>query len=215
MGFDRQPLLFAGFVLAISATGVNAQERGERWREGGERYRYHHGDQYNGRNDNRRSDDRRGYRERDDRGARDDSGGRGFGMGQGGMGQGGMGQGGMGQGGMGQGRYAMIDQNHDGVISADEAAAHFEQVFAELDTNDDDTVTREEFVVGRPDGGRGSEIMRTRREERFLAMDTDKDSKLGHAEFLDAHKVLFIAADTDKDGKVTPWEFRAQRWRWR
>jgi Ca2+-binding EF-hand superfamily protein len=111
----------------------------------------------------------------------------------------------------------MIDQNNDGVISADEAAAFFESVFAEIDADHDDVLTKEEFLSARPGQGRGpgSDFARTRREERFAAMDTDKDGKVSHAEFLEAHRQIFAAADADKDGKVTPWEFRSQRWRWR
>jgi hypothetical protein len=178
-------------VIACLLLGAGVAAAQERWRGDDDRSRWR--ERYDW-----RDDDRRGPpdRSRDGRGMEH---GYGSGMDRG-----------TGRG-MGGARFALVDQNNDGVVSTDEAAAHFETVFAEVDANDDDELSREEFLGFR----RGGDAMRSRRDERFGVMDADKDGKVSHAEFLEAHRAMFATADADKDGKVTPWEFRSQRWRWR
>lgn len=136
----------------------------------------------------------------------------------------GMGQGyGMGQGwgmapGAGMGRGMMmggIDANQSGDISAEEAAAHAEAMFALMDTNADGTLEPAEFGAGRmgmmsPWGMMPG--MQERHAARFAARDADGDGKVPMAEFLSAEKAQYDAADADKDGKVTPWELRAAMW---
>ena len=149
----------------------------------------------------------------------------GMGMGQGegqGMGQemgDGMDRGmGMGQGGgMMLKRFGAIDENNDGIISADEAAAQVEAVFAAMDADDDGELTMDEYMAVRMGPGEGKnpdrmKAMQERKKARFAEMDADKSGKLSKAEFIEGGKARFAAADTDKDGKVTPWEFRAQHW---
>jgi Ca2+-binding EF-hand superfamily protein len=123
----------------------------------------------------------------------------------------------MGQGMMG--RMAAIDSNNDGVISDDEAAAQVENVYAEMDADDDGELTEEEYMAVRmgfgPGQGRNEarqKQMQERKKARFGEMDADKSGKVSKAEFIAGGKARFLAADADKDGKVTPWEFRAQRW---
>ena len=123
----------------------------------------------------------------------------------------------MGQGGGFMGRMATIDENHDGVISDDEAASQVEAVFLAMDADDDGELTEEEYMTVRmgPQNGWNEDrqkAMQERKRARFAPMDTDKSGKVSKAEFIAAGKARFEAADTDKDGKVTPWEFRAQRW---
>lgn len=123
----------------------------------------------------------------------------------------------MGQGMMG--RMATIDDNNDGFISDDEAAAQVESVFALMDSDDDGELTTEEYMAVRmgfgPGWGRNEarqKQMQDRKKARFGEMDTDKNGTVSKAEFIAGGKARFMAADSDKDGKVTPWEFRAQRW---
>jgi Ca2+-binding EF-hand superfamily protein len=142
-------------------------------------------------------------------------------MGPGMMGQGmmGMGPGMMGQGMMGQGgaRMALVDSNRDGLVSADESAAWHEGVFAAFDSDDDEMVTREEYLAGHmgPGYGAGPRAAQTapRKEARFKEMDKNGDGKLTLDEFLGYAAARFKLADADGDGKVTVWEFRAAR-RW-
>jgi EF hand len=144
-------------------------------------------------------------------------------MGQGMMGQGMMnpgmmmGQGMPGAGMMGQYGAAagnpmihLVDRNGDGLIGTDEASAHFEEMFAFMDADDDDKLVLAEFG----NMYRGAMGQSQRRQSRFQAMDKDKDGAVSHEEFLAAGEERFKAADRDKDGKVSAWEFRAVRRIW-
>lgn len=119
----------------------------------------------------------------------------------------------MGRGMMGP--MAMLDANGDGLIGADEAAAHAEFAFAAMDDNGDGAIAEDEMSRG-PMGRSRNEERRKAMEERhkahFAVMDGDKDGKVTQAEFFAGAKARYEASDADKDGKVTPWEFRAQRW---
>ena len=121
--------------------------------------------------------------------------------------------------GMGRGmvmRFRTIDQNDDGVISDDEAAANAEAVFMVMDADTDGEITETEYMAVRMGYGRGRNkarraAMQKRKKERFPVMDADKNGTVSKVEFLTAAQKRFAAADTDKNGKVTPWEFRATR----
>ena len=146
----------------------------------------------------------------------------GGGMGQGyGMGPGGgmMPGGGMGpSGGMMPGAGMMmggIDTDQSGTISAEEAAAHAEVMFATMDVNSDGALAADEMGAGRmgmmSPWGR-PQAMQDRHAARFAAKDSDGNGQVTMAEFLAAEKAQYEAADTDGDGKVTPWELRAAMW---
>jgi EF hand len=128
------------------------------------------------------------------------------------MGQGMPGAGMMGQYGAaaGQPMIHLVDRNGDGVIGADEASAHFEEMFAFMDADDDDKLVLAEFG----NMYRGAVGQSQRRQSRFQAMDKDKDGAVSHDEFMGAGEERFRAADRDKDGKVSAWEFRAVRRIW-
>jgi Ca2+-binding EF-hand superfamily protein len=121
-------------------------------------------------------------------------------------------------GGMGPGmRMMRVDLDQDGIITADEAAAWHESVFAAMDEDGDEVVTREEFLAAQmgmgPGTGPRAAMREQRRGQRFDMMDADSDGKLTLDEFLDQAQATFAAADQDGDGKVSTWEFRAAR-RW-
>jgi Ca2+-binding EF-hand superfamily protein len=117
----------------------------------------------------------------------------------------------------GRGRFASIDENQDGVVSAEEAASAVDQVFSAMDADDDGILTVEEYLAVRmgPADGRNPARQAARqaaKEARFGEMDVNDDGSVSKAEFIDGGKAHFEAADTDKDGKVTPWEMRRQAW---
>jgi hypothetical protein len=112
----------------------------------------------------------------------------------------------------------MIDANGDGTISEDEAAAMADRMYTRLDQNNDGFLDKSEFAMPHRHGGirawfgfGADELAAVQkvREDKFVALDADKDGKLTKAEFFAEAKGRLAAADTDKDGKVSPWEFRA------
>lgn len=146
--------------------------------------------------------------------------GMGMGMGQGqgmGMGQG-MGRGmGLNPNAPWRERFALLDENKDGVISKAEAAAQAEAVFAAMDADSSGALTKEEYMSVRMGAQRGwnparADAMQQQKAARFQPMDTDRDGTVSKAEFLAGHEALFAAMDRDGDGRVTPAEFRSRRW---
>lgn len=141
--------------------------------------------------------------------------GRGYGYGYG-QGQG-QGQGwGMRRGPGWAGGGAPVDLDQDGVVVAEEAAAHAEQRFALLDLDGDDVVSEDEFMEAAPAHRRmrpwgGAQRMYRFRTERFKEFDADEDGSVSRAEFIGSAQAAFERADSDGDGKVTVWEFRAER----
>jgi Ca2+-binding EF-hand superfamily protein len=114
-------------------------------------------------------------------------------------------------------RMGGIDADQSGDISAEEASAHAEAMFALMDANSDGALAADEFGAGRmgmmsPWGQGMAAGMQERHTARFAAKDGDSDGKVTMAEFLAAEKAQYDAADADSDGKVTPWELRAAMW---
>jgi hypothetical protein len=117
----------------------------------------------------------------------------------------------------GRGRFAMIDANEDGVVSAEEAASAADEVFAAMDSDDDGMLTKEEYMSVRMGPQRGWNQARQQqrqqaKEARFDDMDTDGDGSITKAEFLTLAERHHMSADADGDGKVTPWEHRRRNW---
>lgn len=117
----------------------------------------------------------------------------------------------------GRGRFAMMDANEDGTVTAEEAASQADMVFTSMDADDDGSLTVEEFMSVRmgPQDGLDADrqgAMTARKAARFDPMDTDTNGTVSKAEFIAASKAHFEAADADGDGKTTPWEIRAQNW---
>lgn len=110
---------------------------------------------------------------------------------------------------MGPGRTALVDRNQDGIVTAEEAAAWYEDAFALLDADDDEVVTSEEYAAGRT-GMHGPQLTQ-RGQARFKAIDKNGDGKLSRDELLEFGAARFKTADRDNDGKVTVWEFRIAR----
>ncbi|MCQ1780730.1 hypothetical protein NOJ05_26280 [Neorhizobium galegae] len=117
----------------------------------------------------------------------------------------------------GFGRGMIIDQNDDGRISDQEAAATAHDVFIAIDADDDSQITTEEYLAVRMASQWGwnqqrQSAMQARRETRFAEMDPDKNDAISKVEFMDAAQARHKAADADKDGYVSPWEHRRDRW---
>ncbi|MCC2609090.1 EF-hand domain-containing protein [Neorhizobium petrolearium] len=145
-----------------------------------------------------------------------------YGDGPWGRGFGGQGWGmGMGSGPMmhapGRGRFAMIDANGDGKVTAEEAASAAEDVFIAMDADDNGDLSKDEYMAVRmgPQMGWNKDRQAAREKAkltRFDEMDQDKNGTVTQVEFIAGAKAHYDAADADKNGEVTPWEWRSQQW---
>lgn len=110
------------------------------------------------------------------------------------------------------GSPTLIDQNGDGIVQPDEAAARFEQRFDSFDANGDGAVVKDEYMaIHMQMGANGRMPQYSKKEALFAAMDSNKNGKVTKAEFLSAGEKRYKAADSDGDGKVSVWEYRATR----
>ena len=98
-----------------------------------------------------------------------------------------------------------LDQNGDGVISRDEAAAHprLAQSFDRLDANKDGVLSRDELRAGHRSGQHG----------RHASLDKNGDGSISRDEAKSAPRLAeqFEAIDADKDGSLTRSELSAWR----
>jgi Ca2+-binding EF-hand superfamily protein len=98
-----------------------------------------------------------------------------------------------------------LDQNGDGMISRDEAAAHprLGQSFDQLDANHDGVLSREELRAGHRPGHHG----------RHASLDVNGDGSISRDEAQSAPRLAenFDAIDANKDGTLTRDELAAWR----
>ena len=114
-------------------------------------------------------------------------------------------------------RFAAIDTNGDGKITAAEMRDQAEGVFAAMDVNSDNRLTREEYMAVRMGSQRGwntdrQAMMQNRKAARFGTWDADGDGFVSAAEFAAGHAAEFRDADRNGDGVLTPVEFRGRNW---
>ena len=107
---------------------------------------------------------------------------------------------------------AIVDQNGDGVVQPDEAAARLEGRFGAYDADNDGMVVKDEYMAMQMRAGRRGQAPKySELEARFAAMDSNKDGKVSKAEFLATGEQQYKKSDSNGDGKVSVWEYRAAR----
>lgn len=116
-------------------------------------------------------------------------------------------------------RFAALDSDGDGRLSAAEAAEWREAVFGAMDADDDERLTREEYMAVQMGRGSDPEQRGPRYEEKqaekdaaFTEMDAEGKGFVTREQFLEAAAQNFADADVDGDGFVTMPEFIAARW---
>ncbi|BCT92475.1 hypothetical protein LYSHEL_14990 [Lysobacter helvus] len=100
-------------------------------------------------------------------------------------------------------RFAILDANHDGVLSQYEYDS--DAVLEALDTNHDDLISADEFQVFLGDKAQGAPDA----AYRISIADTDGDGKLSDAELRRGLKIRFDWLDANKDGNVDLDELKA------
>ena len=108
-----------------------------------------------------------------------------------------------------------VDQDHDGIVTPDEAASVRERLFLDMDSNRDEDLSEDEYLRMRMGPGRffGSGGSRHEDMARLLAtgytpMDKDGDGIVGKIEFMTSGETLYAASDSDGDGLVTVREYQ-------
>ena len=119
-------------------------------------------------------------------------------------------------GGPGQPVVRVLDNDHDGEISATELANASSNLTA-LDLNSDGTVAADELRPGRPANAPTPAADRPQRPDHadhprpvfplMLALDADANGELSNSEIANATTSL-TALDLDADGRLTAEEFR-------
>ncbi len=92
---------------------------------------------------------------------------------------------------------AVLDADHDGTVSLDEAKKAAEAMFEKLDRDHDGTLSKREL------GGRLS-------GKEFAAADPDKEGTLSKDEYLAVVEQRFKAADADNDGTLSGKELKSK-----
>jgi hypothetical protein len=111
-----------------------------------------------------------------------------------------------------RGAVAIIDQNGDGLVQPDEAAARFERRFRRYDGDGDGMVVKDEYMAVRMRAGRHGQAPKySQLEAQFASMDANKDGKVTKGEFLAMGESQYKSSDGNGDGKISVWEYRAAR----
>jgi Ca2+-binding EF-hand superfamily protein len=113
-------------------------------------------------------------------------------------------------------RFAAMDENGDGIMSAAEHETHTGDMFAAMYADDSNTLTKEEFMLlsmgpgpqgNGPMAGKRQSMMKAKKAAKFSTMDVDKTGVATKAEFVAFSTAEFNSADANADGHVDLSEF--------
>jgi Ca2+-binding EF-hand superfamily protein len=106
---------------------------------------------------------------------------------------------------MAQGVLKHEDKDGDGKLSAAEASAAADARFARLDRNNDGVLSAEELAAGGfrgRHGGGGDDKRAAHAQDRLAKLDTNKDGVVSRDEFVADANARFAQADSNHDGLV-------------
>jgi uncharacterized tellurite resistance protein B-like protein len=104
---------------------------------------------------------------------------------------------------------AEVDTNADGAISREEMAAHRAQKFTEIDTNKDGAASTEEMLAHHE--AKRAEHRKKRGDDHHKRLDTDGNGSVTAAEFNAAPMPGFDMMDTNADGAISKQERAAAK----
>ncbi len=101
--------------------------------------------------------------------------------------------------------FAELDTNGDGQVTREEAASHRDAMFGRADTDGDGAVSEAEFIEA------GKKRVEARLKRHFARLDSDGDGAVTPDEFGSGRGHFFDHMDADGDGVVTLDEAKAAR----
>ena len=101
--------------------------------------------------------------------------------------------------------FAELDTNGDGRVTREEAASHRGAMFTDADTDGDGAVSEAEFIEA------GKKRIEERLKRHFARLDDDSDGAITEDEFGGRRGKFFDRMDADGDGVVTLDEAKAAR----
>jgi hypothetical protein len=104
---------------------------------------------------------------------------------------------------------AELDTNADGAISKEEIAAHKAKKFTEMDANKDGFLSEDEMIAAHEK--KMADRKRKGAGKMIERLDTDKDGKVSAAEFSNHEMPGFDKIDTNKDGSISADERAAAK----
>ena len=113
-----------------------------------------------------------------------------------------------------QRQFFLNDRNSDGFISPDEASEMYRAEFKRLNFDQDDVLSREEFVGLRKSWAKYHETERwkvnqAQRDAAFLVIDANEDKWVSVEEYTNYRLASFTRMDTDDDRRVSKLEYVA------
>ena len=114
----------------------------------------------------------------------------------------------------------VVDTNNDGVVSKAEAEASVDRQFANVDTNKNDKISKEEFISTFKITEKNIPADMLKKHKgmiekggmmRFEKLDTDKSGDLSKAELKSDMNKRHDAMDSNKDGNITKDELESFR----
>lgn len=103
-------------------------------------------------------------------------------------------------------RFAMMDANSDGYVSADEHAQRVKAMFDSVDTDKNGSITAQELEAGGAPTGAEAGMTTA---DRIKTMDGNNDGLLSAAEYTKGYSDKFVKMDTDRNGQLTAMELQS------